>query len=118
MALSVLRKFPKGFMIAAGFCYNSKLKIKKVSSKAKINSLYYQQNILELLFEEEIPALYGKDIDKVKLHMDKASCHTSTSTTAYLAKKESETGIKCIPLDEIPVKSPDASPMDFRAFGL
>ena len=50
--------------------------------------------------------------------MDKASSHMSQSTTAYLAKKESETGIKYIPFDGIPVKSPDASPMDFCAFGL
>ena len=50
--------------------------------------------------------------------MDKASSHTSKSTATYLAKKELETGIKCIPFNEIPVKSPDAYPMDFCAFGL
>ncbi|GFV92559.1 hypothetical protein TNCV_1744641 [Trichonephila clavipes] len=43
------------------------------------------------IFEEKIPTLYGKDIDKVQRHMDKASSHPSTSTAAYLAKKESET---------------------------
>ena len=58
-------------MIVAGFSYNRKLKIKKVSRKAKINPLYYQQNILEPFFEEEIPAFYGNDIDKVELHMEK-----------------------------------------------
>ncbi|GFS52829.1 hypothetical protein TNCV_3122281 [Trichonephila clavipes] len=57
-------------------------------------------------------ALYGKDIDKVKLHMDKAPSNMSKSTAAYLAKKESETGIKCVPFDEIPVKSHDTSPID------
>ena len=50
--------------------------------------------------------------------MDKASSHTSKSTTTYLAKKESETEIKCIPFGEIPVKSHEASRMDFCAFGL
>ncbi|GFW80550.1 uncharacterized protein TNCV_2416521 [Trichonephila clavipes] len=59
---------------------------------------------------------YGNDFDKVKLHMDKASSHTSKSTAAYLAKKESETGIKCIRFDEMHVKSPYASAMDFCAF--
>ncbi|GFW96636.1 uncharacterized protein TNCV_2846931 [Trichonephila clavipes] len=58
------------------------------------------------------------DIDKVEHQMDKASSHTSKSIAAYLAKKESETGIKCIPFDEISVKSHDASPTDFCAFGL
>ncbi|GFX08855.1 transposase [Trichonephila clavipes] len=98
--------FLKGFMIFAEFPNNDKLKIKKVSSKAEINSLYYQHNILEPIFEEQILPLYGKDIDKVELHMDKVSSHTSKSTAAYLPKKESEIGIKCIPFDEIRVKSP------------
>ncbi|GFV11315.1 hypothetical protein TNCV_3724041 [Trichonephila clavipes] len=42
------------------------------------------------IFEEEILALCGKDIDKVEIPMDKASSHKSKSTAAYLAKKESE----------------------------
>ncbi|GFX40857.1 uncharacterized protein TNCV_3760781 [Trichonephila clavipes] len=57
-------------------------------------------------------------INKVDLHMYKASSHTSKSTATYLANKESETGIKCIPLDEMRVKLPYASLMDFCAFGL
>ncbi|GFS47152.1 hypothetical protein TNCV_2053281 [Trichonephila clavipes] len=51
-------------------------------------------NILEPIFEAEIPALYGKVIDKFELLMDKDSNHTFKSPVAYLAKKESETGIK------------------------
>ncbi|GFU57306.1 hypothetical protein TNCV_3634921 [Trichonephila clavipes] len=39
-------------------------------------------------------------------------------TAAYLAEKEPEIEIKCIPFDEIPVKPPDAPPMNFCAFGL
>ncbi|GFV45801.1 uncharacterized protein TNCV_2321611 [Trichonephila clavipes] len=54
-----------------------------------------QQSILEPIFEEGIPALYGKDIDKFELHMDKASIHLFKSSAAYLAKKETKTGIKC-----------------------
>ena len=49
--------------------------------------------------------------------MDKASSYTSKLITAYSAKKGSETRIKCIPFDEISVKSPDTSPMDICAFG-
>ncbi|GFU01904.1 uncharacterized protein TNCV_1523991 [Trichonephila clavipes] len=62
--------------------------------------------------------LYRKDIEKVELHMDKASGHTTKSIAAYFAKKESETGIKCIPFDETHVKSPYTSAMDFCAFVL
>ncbi|GFY05210.1 hypothetical protein TNCV_2206561 [Trichonephila clavipes] len=50
--------------------------------------------------------------------MAKASGHTSKSNAVYLAKKESETGIKCIPFDEISVKSTDASPINFYAYSL
>ncbi|GFT97687.1 hypothetical protein TNCV_275321 [Trichonephila clavipes] len=65
-----------------------------------------KQSILEPIFEEEILPLYGKDIDKVELRMNKVSSHTSKLTAAYLPKKEPEIGIKCIPFDEIRVKSP------------
>ncbi|GFV54757.1 uncharacterized protein TNCV_3844761 [Trichonephila clavipes] len=111
-------KFLKEFRISCKTSNNGKLKIKKVSSKAKINSLYYQKKILEPIFEEEIQTLYGKDIYKVGFHVDKVPSHTSKSTAAYLTKKESETGLKCIPFDEIRVKSPYTYPMDFFAFGL
>ncbi|GFV59434.1 hypothetical protein TNCV_3172741 [Trichonephila clavipes] len=104
-------KFPKGLMIVAGFSDNGKLEIQKISSKAKINSLYYQQHILEPISEEEIPTLCRKDIDKVELQMNKASSHTSNA--AYLGKKESETGIKYSAVDKIVVKLPYASPMVF-----
>ncbi|GFX87951.1 hypothetical protein TNCV_4374161 [Trichonephila clavipes] len=50
------------------------------------------QNILEPIFKEEIPTLYGKNIDEVEFFMDKGSSRTSKSTAVYLAKKESETG--------------------------
>ncbi|GFW86040.1 hypothetical protein TNCV_1968481 [Trichonephila clavipes] len=50
--------------------------------------------------------------------MEKASNHKSKSTAAYLAKKDTETVIKCFPFDEIRVKSPYASVMNFCAFGL
>ncbi|GFX12911.1 hypothetical protein TNCV_3659071 [Trichonephila clavipes] len=74
----------------AGFSYSGKLKVKKSLNKAKINSLYYPQNILEPIFDEGIPVLYGQGIDKVELPMDKASSHTSKSNTAYLAKRKNQ----------------------------
>ncbi|GFX06191.1 transposable element Tcb1 transposase [Trichonephila clavipes] len=76
------------------------------------------QQLLDNVVQKEIPTLYGKDIDKVELHMDKTSSHPSKSTAAHLAKKESKPEIKCIPLNEILVKSPDASSIDFSSFVL
>ena len=110
--------FPKGFMVAAGFSYNGKLTIKRIEKNAKINSIYYQEKILTPIFKEEIPSLYPFDLYKVELHQDKASSQTSKSTAIFLEKMRIETGIKTIPFSHIPVKAPDASPMDFCAFGL
>ncbi|GFT25171.1 hypothetical protein TNCV_180561 [Trichonephila clavipes] len=55
---------------------------------SKLGMFSGTQNMLKPIFDEEIPALYGKDIDKVELPMDQVSCHMSAD---YLAKKESET---------------------------
>src|ERR1700678_118632 len=110
--------FPKGFMIAAGYCYNGKLTLHKVEKNVKINAAYYQANVLEPIYRDQIPALYGAHVHKVWLHQDKASSHTAKSTQAYLARMATETGINAIPYSEIPVISPDASPMDFCGFGL
>ncbi|GFX16581.1 uncharacterized protein TNCV_23521 [Trichonephila clavipes] len=103
--------------MAVRFSNNGILKIIKVSSKARINSLYYQQNILESIFVEEIPALYGKNFEKVELQMDRASSHTFKSTVTYLINRESETGIKYSSFEEIALKSPKAAPMEFCASG-
>lgn len=110
--------FSKGFMIIAGYCSRGKLTLRRVSAKVKINSAYFQQEVLTPLYRQDIPEIYGNDIDKVWVHMDKASSHTSASTAAYLATLQEETQIRAIPFTDIPVKSPDASPLDFCGFGL
>jgi hypothetical protein len=110
--------FSKGFMVVAGYCHNGKLEIRRVAKNTKINSTYYQTNVLAPLFTQEIPNLYGVEKNKVWLHQDKASSHTSKTTRKYLREMEETTGIRSIPFEDIPVKSPDASPMDFCGFGL
>lgn len=110
--------FSKGFMIIAGYCSKGRLQIRRVAKNVKVNAKYYQDNILEPLFRHEIPALYGNEACKVRIHQDKASSHTARSTVNYLQQMETETGISAIPYSDIPVKSPDASPMDFCGFGL
>ena len=42
--------FSKGFMIITGYCYNGKLTIRRVANKAKINSLYYQDEVLTPIY--------------------------------------------------------------------
>ncbi|GBM86860.1 hypothetical protein AVEN_223908-1 [Araneus ventricosus] len=70
------------------------------------------------MFTEEIPFLYPNDFQRVKFHQDKATNHTSKSTTAFLEKKRTDTGIAFIPFQHIPENSPDVSYMDYCAFGL
>lgn len=50
--------------------------------------------------------------------MDKASIHISTYFATLLVRKESETGIMCIPFNDISVKSDNDSAMGFCIFGL
>jgi len=110
--------FSKGFMLVAGYSYNGKLTLHKVDPKTKVNAAYYQANVLKPIIERDIPALYGGEANQVWIHQDKASSHTAASTRLYMEQMQDETGIHSIPFDDIPVKSPDASPMDFCAFGL
>lgn len=55
-------KFPKRFIIVAGFYYKEKLKLNMFLKKykVKLNSTYFQQNIAECIFEEKISDLYEK----------------------------------------------------------
>jgi hypothetical protein len=115
---SCRESFPKGFMVVAGYCSRGRLPIRKIHPNAKINSAYYQKNILEPIYRHDIPYLYGEDKNRVFIHQDKAPSHTSRATTQYCQQMELETGIRTIPFSDIPVKSPDASPMDFCGFGL
>ncbi|GFW34065.1 hypothetical protein TNCV_287491 [Trichonephila clavipes] len=50
--------------------------------------------------------------------MGQACCSTSKSNAIYIAKKASETRIKCIPFDAIRVKSLYDSALDLCAVGL
>lgn len=111
-------KFSKGFMVVAGYCARGQLKIHRVAKNVKINAAYYQKNVMDPIFHEEIPRLYSEDTPNVWIHMDKASSHTARSSQDYYHRKAVETGVNVIPFKRIPVKSPDASPMDFCGFGL
>ena len=93
------------------------LPLYRVPSNVKICAQYYVNYVLKPLFEEHLPRLYGEDMKKVFFHHDKATSHTADLTTKYLEKAKRETGISYIEKHDIPVKSPDASPLDFFGFG-
>ena len=109
--------FPKGFMLVAGLSGKRPLPLIKVPVNVKINSEYYIKHVLEYYLEQIIPSLYGKDVNKVYFHHDAASSHTSKKTLDYLESIKIKYGINYIKNSEIPIKSPDASPLDFFGFG-
>lgn len=110
--------FSKGFMVVAGYSDRGRQPLVRVPGKTKVNSAYFQQYVMDPLYDQHIPRLYGNDSSNVVIHMDKASSHTSRSSCQYYDRKKRECGIGVIPFDSIPVKSPDASPLDYCGFGL
>jgi predicted transcriptional regulator len=109
--------FGKKFMVVGVMTGRGTLPLIKVPPKVKINSDYYIGKVLRPILETGIPTLYGSDTDKVFIHHDKASSHTSKKTQDYTTEINSRLGITVISNKDIPVKSPDVSPLDFFGFG-
>jgi hypothetical protein len=95
-------------MFADGISYRGVTKSLFVPAGVKINSDIYINTILKPMFEEDIPALYGEDLDKVVFHHDNAPAHQSAVTQDWLASS----GIKFIPKEDWMGISPDLAPMD------
>ena len=109
--------FKKGFMIVGVITAWDTVPLFRVPSQVKINSQYYIDYVLKPLFTKHLPRLYPNEMNKVFFHHDKASSHTAFSTTEYLEKLKSSKGISYLEKDDIHVKAPDASPLDFYGFG-
>ncbi|PSN41355.1 hypothetical protein C0J52_10375 [Blattella germanica] len=105
-------------MVGAGYCSRGQLQIKRVVAKAKIHAVYFQEEVMRPIYLQDIPRLNGRYARYVQIHMDKASSHTAKLSQRFYRQMRDETGIKVIPISLIPVKSPDASPMDFCDFYL
>jgi hypothetical protein len=108
--------FSKGFMIVGAITGRGDLPLIRVPRKAKVNSDFYIKYVLKHLLEKELPKLYPEELNKVFVHHEKASSHTSTKTSEYAADLKVRTSISIIDNSLIPVKSPDASPLDFFGF--
>ena len=85
---------------------------------AKINAEYCIEYVLKPICEKHIPEIYGSEASKVFVHHDAASSQTSKKTCQYVEDLKTRLGITIIHNSEIPVKSPDTSPMDFFGFGV
>ena len=106
--------FQKWFMIVIGFCQKGQRKIKKVGKMQK----YIHNTIKWSIFTYETLHLYQNNANNVEIHWNKTSNHNSRSTLYFLAQIQCETGIKSIPFNDILVKWPDASSIDFYTFRL
>ena len=109
--------FKKGFMLVRILTGIRTVPLIRVTSQVKINVQFYVDYVLKPLFTEHLPKLHRNDMDKVFFHHDKASSHTSHLTTRYFEKMKTELGISYIDKEDIPVKTPDVSPLDFFGFG-
>lgn len=109
--------FSKSFMVIGVITGRGTVPLFRVPAKVKINAQYYIENVLKPLFTEHLPRLYKKEMHKVFFHHDKATSHTAQATTDYLNKLSEELGITYINNEDIPVKTPDGSPLDFYGFG-
>lgn len=86
--------------------------------KVPSNVKYYVEKVLKLLLEKELPKLYSNDLDKILVDHDLAPAHRAKLTQEYAKDLRSRLGITMIHSSDIPVKLPDASPIDFfRIFG-
>ena len=109
--------FKKGFMIVGVITGRGTVPLFRVPSEVKINAQYYVDYVLKPLFTIHLPRLYPNEMNKVFFHHDKASSHTANLTTEYLEQLKSSIGISYLEKYYIPVKAPDASPLDFYGFG-
>ncbi|UYV84311.1 hypothetical protein LAZ67_X001812 [Cordylochernes scorpioides] len=109
--------FLKGFMVVGVMTGRGVLPLIKVPSKVKVNSEFYIECVLKPVIEQ-LKDLYPGEMDKVFLHHDKASSHTSNKTQQFLQEMKDTLGLNFIRNSDIPVKSPDASPLDFYGFGM
>ncbi|UYV76157.1 hypothetical protein LAZ67_13002901 [Cordylochernes scorpioides] len=109
--------FPKGFMVVGVMTGRGVLPLIKVPSKVKVNSEFYIECVLKPVIEQ-LKDLYPGEMDKVFLHHDKASSHTSNKTQQFLQEMKDTLGLNFIRNSDILVKSPDAIPLDFYGFGM
>ena len=111
------RSYSKGFMVIGIITGRGTVPLFRVPTEVDINAEYYIDYVLTPLFTEHLSRLYPRDMDKVFFHHDKASSHTAVSTIEYLEQMKDELGISYLNKQDIPVKCPDGSLLDFFGFG-
>ena len=115
--VSCKESFPKSAMVVGGITGKGVLPLLKLPPNVKINAQNYIDFVLKPYFEEYLPKLYPNEMHKIIFHHDKASSHTANITTLYLQEQQRKYGLSFLSKENIPVKGPDISPLDFYGFG-
>lgn len=105
------------FMVVGALTGRGTRRLIRVPKKVKVNSDYYITRILKPLLEVELPKLYPGELSKITVHHDQAPSHISKKTALYAENLKAKLGITIMQKRDIPVKSPDVSPLDFFGFG-
>jgi hypothetical protein len=88
----------------------------KVPVKTKVKAQWDIGNVLMLIYQIHISRFYGSESSKFILHHDKKTSHTAKKTVQYAKEVRSKWGVTFIKNQDIHVKGPDMSPMDFFGF--
>jgi len=115
--LEKCESFKHGFMIIGILTGRGTLPLFRVPLKTTVNTEYYIEHVLKPVFTQYLPRIYRNEMHKVFFHHDMSSVHTSIGTMAYLAQLSRDIGISYLKENEMIVKGPDASPLDFYGFG-
>ena len=109
--------FLKSFMVVGAISGRGSIPLTRVHNKVKVSAYYYISQVLRPMTETHLPRLYPGELHKVTIHHDKASSHTALKTQRYCEEVKAKFRLTFVKNAEIPVKSPDPSPMDVLGFG-
>ena len=104
-------RFAARVMVWGGISYNHKTDLYFIEPGVKVNSQYYQEQVLDLFKKKDQKRMFP-DGDFL-FHQDSAPSHVSGTTLSHFQK----IGIPLITKDKWPSKSPDLAPMDFFVWG-
>jgi hypothetical protein len=101
-------------MFAAGVSSKGVTGIYFVPPTSKVDHVFFINEILKPIVEKDIPRLYPGEEQKVILHFDSATSHTTPEVYEYLDHHN----VKYIRKEEWLSNSPDLSPMDYGPNGI
>ena len=111
------KRYGKKLMVLAIMTGRGVLPLQFIPPKVKINGKYYIDHVLIPLVSKWLPKLYPEGLDRVFVHHDAAPAHICSEAEKIMKKLSDSTKITFISKQDIPIKSPDASPLDFFGFG-